>query len=61
MGLRIVGALSAGYAAYGLAIGIGIPRWINSPTAQVPADATDIGVLVAIAALCLFAQRKDQP
>lgn len=48
-----LGAALAGYAAYSLAIGIGIPAWIDWPTRAVPADATDIGFLVAAAAIWL--------
>lgn len=47
--MRFLVAISAGYAAFALAVGVGIPIWLDWPTMAVPADATDIGVLVAFA------------
>lgn len=44
-------AIMLGYAAFALARGVGIPAWVDWPTDAVPADATDIGVLVGLAAL----------
>ena len=46
---RLITAGLAAYAAYALAVGIGIPRWIDWPTWQVPADAADIAMLVGLA------------
>jgi drug/metabolite transporter (DMT)-like permease len=43
---KIAAALCAGYAAFALAVGVGIPVWTDWPSWEVPADATDIGVLV---------------
>lgn len=56
---RIAASLALGWAAFGLARGAGIPAWQGWPTHQVPADAADIGVLVAIGT---YARRpKEQP
>jgi hypothetical protein len=45
---RHVAALAAGYATFAIAIHSGIPAWVDWPTSQVPADATDLGALVWI-------------
>jgi hypothetical protein len=48
----------AGYAAFALAVGAGVPVWVDWPSWAIPADATDIGVLVALAALALTERTK---
>lgn len=58
---RRLGAVLAGYAAFALSVGAGIPVWVDWPTWEVPADATDIGILVAAAAFWLSpSNRKDR-
>jgi len=49
---RITPALFLGWAAFAMARGVGIPAWIDWPTASVPADSTDIAVLVVLTVLC---------
>jgi len=46
---RPAAALMLGWAAFSLAVGAGIPIWRDWPSREVPADAADIGALVAIA------------
>ena len=53
---RHIGAAMAGYAAFALAVDAGVPVWVDWPSWVIPADATDIGVLVALAALALTAE-----
>jgi hypothetical protein len=50
----LIPALFLAYAAYALARGIGIPHWINWPTAKVPADSCDIAILVFVAVILLY-------
>lgn len=56
-GRRVITSLMLGYAAFAMARGIGIPAWQDWPTHDVPADASDIGVLVALA---LFHRSKSK-
>jgi hypothetical protein len=50
---KIVAAAMIGHAAYALAIGVGIPRWVDWTSREVPADAGDIGMLVFFGVLIL--------
>jgi hypothetical protein len=50
---RHIGAAMAGYAAFALAVGAGVPVWADWPSWAIPGDATDIGALVFLAALAL--------
>jgi hypothetical protein len=56
---RYVAAAMLGWAAYGLAIGAGVPAWVDWPSEAAPADAADIAVLVGCAVLLLT--RKGSP
>lgn len=49
----LIAAAALGYASYALAIGVGIPRWVDWTSREVPADAGDIGALVAFAVIML--------
>lgn len=49
----LIAAAALGYASYALAIGVGIPRWVDWRSREVPADAGDIGALVAFAIIML--------
>jgi hypothetical protein len=53
---ELIRSIMLGFAAFGLARGVDIPAWIDWPTHEVPADATDIGFLVAVASY-----RRTQP
>lgn len=49
----LIAAAAFGYASYALAIGVGIPRWVNWTSREVPTDAWDIGLLVFAAVVLL--------
>lgn len=49
----LIAAFFLGKAAYAMAIGVGIPRWVNWTSREVPADASDIGFLVFAAVVLL--------
>jgi len=44
---RLIGCSFVGFAAYALARGVGIPHWVDWTSKDIPADAGDIGMLVA--------------
>jgi hypothetical protein len=48
---RLLAAVYTGYASFALAVGVGIPVWSKWPSWQMPADATDIGVLIGLSVL----------
>ena len=56
---RLLGAVAAGWAGFSLAVGVGIPVWVDWPSWEIPADATDIGALIAAATLWLTTGSKD--
>ena len=57
---RLAVSTMLAWAAYALAIGIGIPHWIEWPTWQVPADACDIAILVFASSMLLLNTQKAQ-
>ena len=57
---KCVGAVAIGYAAFALAVGVGIPMWTDWPSWKVPADALDIGALTALAVLLLTTPDKPK-
>ena len=56
---RLIGAAMAGYAAFALAVGAGVPVWVDWPSWAIPGDATDIGVLVTCAILALTERNRN--
>ena len=57
--MRLIGAAFAGYSAFALAVGMGIPVWADWPSWSVPADAADIGILTFASDHLLTKRQKD--
>lgn len=57
--MRLIAATFAGCAAFALAVGTGIPVWVDWPSWSVPADAADIGILTFASVHLLTKQQKD--
>lgn len=56
---RITVTFAASLVAFAFARGVGIPIWIDWPTWDVPADATDIAFLVGLIAFNRAHQPKE--
>jgi hypothetical protein len=58
---RALASVFIAIAATGIAAGLGIPFWVDMPSATVPADACDIGVLIGLSVFLLNAPTIQQP